>query len=149
MSAYKTILIAIDLNGNPEQVLARAKPIVSDQGSTIHVLNVCADPEYLYMAYPVYAGHTLDFDLTGQRDSAREKMNSLVTEADLSEANIIAKTGSATNIILDHAEELGADLIIMGSHGRRGVRLLLGSTANGVLHRAKCDVLAVRISEAK
>jgi universal stress protein A len=38
-------------------------------------------------------------------------------------------------------------LIVVGSHGRHGVRLLLGSTANGILHHAKCDVLAVRIKE--
>ena len=40
-----------------------------------------------------------------------------------------------------------ARLIVVGSHGRHGLALLLGSTANGVLHHAKCDVLAVRIQE--
>ena len=39
----------------------------------------------------------------------------------------------------------GADLIVVGSHGRHGLALLLGSTANGVLHGATCDVLAVRV----
>jgi universal stress protein A len=43
------------------------------------------------------------------------------------------------------AEELEADLIVVGSHGRHGLALLLGSTANGVLHGAKTDVLAVRV----
>ena len=42
-------------------------------------------------------------------------------------------------------EELGADLIVVGSHGRYGLALLMGSTANGVLHGATCDVLAVRV----
>ena len=45
------------------------------------------------------------------------------------------------------AEELGADLIVIGSHGRRGLALLVGSTANGVLHGAVTDVLAVRVGE--
>ncbi len=45
------------------------------------------------------------------------------------------------------AEEQGADLIVVGSHGRHGLALLLGSTANGVLHGASCDVLAVRVGE--
>jgi universal stress protein A len=45
------------------------------------------------------------------------------------------------------AEELGADLIVVGSHGRHGLALLLGSTANGVLHGAGCDVLAVRVGK--
>lgn len=45
------------------------------------------------------------------------------------------------------ADELEADLIVVGSHGRHGLALLLGSTANGVLHGATCDVLAVRVGE--
>jgi universal stress protein A len=43
------------------------------------------------------------------------------------------------------ADESNADLIVLGTHGRSGIRLLLGSTANAVLHGAKQDVLAVRI----
>jgi len=45
------------------------------------------------------------------------------------------------------ANEIGADLIVVGSHGRHGLALLLGSTANGVLHGAPCDVLAVRVGD--
>jgi len=45
------------------------------------------------------------------------------------------------------AEEVGAELIVVGSHGRYGLALLMGSTANGVLHGASCDVLAVRVGK--
>ena len=47
------------------------------------------------------------------------------------------------------AEAKGADVIVVGSHGRHGLALLLGSTANGVLHGATCDVLAVRVGGAE
>jgi universal stress protein A len=53
--------------------------------------------------------------------------------------------GSPKLEIVRVAEENNVDLIIVGSHGKHGIALLLGSTANGVLHHAKCDVLAVRI----
>ena len=43
------------------------------------------------------------------------------------------------------ANQISADLIVVGSHGRHGIALILGSTANGVLHGAPCDVLAVRV----
>jgi universal stress protein A len=43
------------------------------------------------------------------------------------------------------AEELDADLIVLGTHGRHGLGLMLGSTANAVLHGAPCDVLAVKV----
>ncbi len=44
-------------------------------------------------------------------------------------------------------EEINADLIVVGSHGRHGFALLMGSTANGVLHGARRDVLAVRVGK--
>ena len=49
--------------------------------------------------------------------------------------------------IVQMAGQEQIDLIIVGSHGRHGLALLLGSTANGVLHHAKCDVLAIRLQE--
>ncbi len=45
------------------------------------------------------------------------------------------------------AEQEQIDLIIVGSHGRHGLALLLGSTASNVLHHAKCDVLAIRLQD--
>ncbi|BBI51861.1 hypothetical protein HORIV_42820 [Vreelandella olivaria] len=45
------------------------------------------------------------------------------------------------------AEEHDVDLIVVGSHGRHGFALLLGSTSTGVLHGAQCDVLAVRVGK--
>ena len=44
------------------------------------------------------------------------------------------------------ADEHKVDLIVVGSHGRHGIQLLLGSTANAILHHAKCDVLAIRLT---
>jgi universal stress protein A len=42
---------------------------------------------------------------------------------------------------------LNVDLIVVGSHGRHGLQLILGSTANAVLHHASVDVIAVRVKE--
>ncbi len=47
--------------------------------------------------------------------------------------------------IIAFANEQQADLIVLGSHGRHGLALLLGSTVNAVLHHALCDVMAVRL----
>ena len=47
--------------------------------------------------------------------------------------------------IIRMAGEESTDLIIVGSHGRHGIALLLGSTASGVLHHSPCDVLAIRL----
>ncbi len=53
--------------------------------------------------------------------------------------------GNPAHEIRETAAELGVDLIILGTHGRHGLGLLLGSTATGVLHGCPCDVLTVRI----
>jgi len=55
--------------------------------------------------------------------------------------------GSTKREILNIAEDEAIDLIVIGSHGREGLQLLLGSTANAVLHGAPCDVLAVRVRD--
>jgi universal stress protein A len=53
--------------------------------------------------------------------------------------------GSPKSEICLLAEREQVDLIVVGSHGRHGLSLLLGSTANSVLHYARCDVMAVRL----
>ena len=54
-------------------------------------------------------------------------------------------TGAAATEVRSKAEEIGADLIVLGSHGTSGWKLLLGSTANKVLHAAPCDIMTVRV----
>ena len=55
------------------------------------------------------------------------------------------EVGPTKTKILKIAETIQADLIVCGSHGRHGLSLLLGSTANAILHGAKCDVLTIRL----
>ena len=55
--------------------------------------------------------------------------------------------GSPKYEICNYARENHSDLLILGSHGRHGIKLLLGSTANGVLHDMPCDVLAVKLKK--
>ena len=55
--------------------------------------------------------------------------------------------GRPDEAIVQTAVDRQADLIVVGSHGRHGLALLLGSTASSVVHHAKCDVLAVRLPE--
>ncbi|HSL81584.1 MAG TPA: universal stress protein, partial [Thermoanaerobaculia bacterium] len=64
------------------------------------------------------------------------------------EVEVECVQGIPAEVIVRRAEELGADLIAMGTHGRSGLaHLLLGSTAERVVQHAKCPVLTVRRAE--
>ena len=77
---------------------------------------------------------------------ARELLGELARRLEVEDAEKwVINAPSTKEGILGAARDHGADLIVVGSHGRHGLALLLGSTANAVLHGAPCDVLAVRI----
>lgn len=147
MTNYKTILIAVDLIKEAEQVLTKAKHF-ADSATNIHLLHVCQDPRNMYGNY--LAGLTTLTETYPQlKDEIKTQtlveLEKLMTHCELNNAERKVDFGHAGDVIIKHAEILQADLIIIGSHGRHGIRLLLGSTANTILHHANCDVLAVRI----
>lgn len=57
------------------------------------------------------------------------------------------EVGLTKHQILRKAKDLNIDLIVVGSHSHHGLAILLGSTANAILHNAECDVMVVRFKE--
>jgi universal stress protein A len=92
-----------------------------------------------------------------QFDQAKERTSALLAKyaafpdqkVQLTAENCHLTYGQPRQEIHKLAKEKGCDLIIVGSHGRHGLGLLLGSTSNDVLHGAPCDVLAVRLERVK
>jgi universal stress protein A len=79
--------------------------------------------------------------------NAEKNLGFFISELKIDPQQKFLEQGDPRDEIIRVAEENQADLIVLGSHGRHGLALLLGSTANAVLHHAKCDVLAVRLIE--
>ncbi len=144
MSNYKTILLAIDLSDEAEEVTAKALSLTKSNDATLHVIHVI---EPLSFAY----GGDIPMDFSGIQDEIQKQAQSQLTDFasrhQLPEQQQHIVIGRPENEIHSLAKELKADLIVVGSHGRHGFALLLGSTANGVLHGASCDVLAVRVGD--
>jgi universal stress protein A len=89
-----------------------------------------------------------EIDLTDQMlEAARSRMDQAGQAFGVPEDRRLIELGSPKTEIVRIAQERGADLIVVGSHGRHGVKLLLGSTATSVIHHARCDVLAVRLKD--
>ena len=145
MSAYRRILLAIDLTEESRQVAASATAIASAFDAELHVIHVI---EPLSLAY----GGDIPMDLSSVQEQIHEQAKSHLAEFG-NELGVPAERqylifGRPESEIHRMAESNAMDLVIVGSHGRHGLALLLGSTANGVLHGANCDVLAVRVGTA-
>lgn len=146
MSQYTKILVAVDLSEESAKVAQRGHAIANNNSAELHLIHVI---EPLSFAY----GGDIPMDFSGIQDEIHQQATQQLKR--FAEANGIDE--EHRHIILGRpeveihatAEELGADLIVVGSHGRYGLALLLGSTANGVLHGAHCDVLAVRVGKHK
>lgn len=146
MSTYNKILLALDLSAESEQLKEKAKSIAEANGAELSLIHII---EPLSFAY----GGDVPVDLSTIQDQldahAEKKLESYASSLGYPIAQQLVLTGHTETEIHRVAEENNIDLIIVGSHGRHGLSLLLGSTANGVLHGAQCDVLAVRVHEVQ
>jgi universal stress protein A len=143
MSAYRKVLIAVDSSDEAIQVLQAAKDLPDIENAEISVLHVAEHPQAAYGQWLVY----LPINEGQLQDKLLERLDERVEKSGLNDAKTQVEFGRAIDEILVVAKNEDADLIVIGSHGRHGIKLVLGSTANGVLHRAECDVLAVRVCE--
>jgi universal stress protein A len=144
MSEYKNILLAIDLSEEADQVTAKAQSLATSNQAKLHIVHVIEPLSYAY-------GGDIPMDLSGVQKEIHKQAKTQLTEFSAKHGidtdNQYIELGRPENEIHNLASQLEADLIIVGSHGRHGLALLLGSTANAVIHGAKCDVLAVRIND--
>jgi universal stress protein A len=146
MSDYKKIMLAVDLTEESLQVAKRATQLVEAFAAELHIVHVI---EPLSLAY----GGDVPMDLSTVQEQIQDQATSHLREfsatLNVPESRQHLIFGRPESEIQRTADEFGADVIVVGSHGRHGLALLLGSTANGVLHGATCDVLAVRVGNAE
>ena len=143
-SPYRRILVAIDCSDESAQVLSRAAGVLSGNDGELHLIHVI---EPLALAY----GADEPMDVTdlqsGLMQQARETADTYASRYQIPADNVHVELGSIEKTILDQADKLHADLIVVGSHTRSGLALLLGSTARGLVPGAHCDVLAVKVDQ--
>ncbi|MGM0952431.1 MAG: universal stress protein [Pseudomonadota bacterium] len=142
MSTYKKMLVAIDLTEEAPQVLKKAKALADVEGAELILVHVVEPVGYAY-------GGDIPMDLSELQDqldkAAREQLAKYGEEYGIATSNQMVTVGRPESEVHRLVKEHEVDLVIVGSHGRKGFQLLLGSTANGVLHGTECDVLAIRI----
>ena len=144
MLDYRRVMLAVDLTEESAAVAQRAVRLATLSGADLHIVHVI---EPLSLAY----GGDIPMDLSTVQDQIHDQARSHLAEFAATLGIPAEKQhlifGRPESEIQRTAESVGADVIVVGSHGRHGLALLLGSTANGVLHGATCDVLAVRVGQ--
>lgn len=143
--SYQHILVAVDLTDECHAVMERAQALAAASQARLSLVHVV---EPLAMAF----GGDVPMDLSAlqqqQFDQARERLESFAGQySELTSDHRHLAYGQPRQEIHRLAQDLSCDLIVVGSHGRHGLALLLGSTANDLLHGAPCDVLAVRLKK--
>lgn len=146
MSIYRHILLAADFSEHGQYVAQKARDLATLHQAKLSVIHIVDNLPITDATYgPVIP---FDIDITEELLKAtKTRLAELSKKLDIPEADRFLEMGNPKLEIVAIAEEQQVDLIVVGSHGRHGLALLLGSTANGVLHHAKCDVLAVRLQD--
>ena len=137
MSTYKHILLAADFSEHGQRVSERAKDLTDRYQARLSIIHVVDNLPIT----DATCGPVIPFDI----DLTEELMAVEAEKLHIPQDRQWLELGSPKLEIIRVAEEQDVDLIVVGSHGRHGLALLLGSTANGVLHHAPCDVMAVRL----
>ena len=142
MSAYKHILVGLDLSEESQQVVERVKALYTGSNQKLSLIHV---QEPLSFAY----GGDIPMDLTDVQnqleDRAKGRLGVIGKELNIATEDQHVIIGQPAHEMHRFATENNVDLVVVGSHGRHGLSLIFGSTATGVLHGSHCDVLAVRI----
>ncbi len=148
---YRNILLAVDGSPTSDVALHEAVKLVKE-GSSLRVITVVDNPALTFPApYGVSydAGAVRDAMLEAGRGALKHAMDQLAALDVPAESHLVDLTDTLSNniaaAILSEAKSWPADLIVLGSHGRRGLkRFVLGSVAEQVMRSASLPVLLVR-----
>ncbi len=143
----KRILVPIDFSDCAKKALQYALPLAKEHEAAITLLHVMAAPSYPIGEFGGLEYATLQADTS---DLIDKKLAALAVDEGGGEVSLdtVVRTGSPAAEIIDVARVLPADVIVISTHGRTGLKhVLLGSVAEQVVRHAPCPVLVVRERE--
>jgi len=143
--AYKKILLAINVYEKADVVINSAVDFAKKNNAD--VLNVVTVIDCVAPFAPsiVDFQHSIEEEAKVALDKVIKKIDGKHLDGVQIKHEVLV--GNPASEIVAYADESNCDLIVLGSHATHGVNLLLGSVANTVLHKAKCDVLTVRVCD--
>jgi len=143
----QNIVVAVDFSEPSNRALRTAIEIARKERATLHIVHALELPTPIYSTYA--------FEVPGNyMAAARAEAQRLLEDAvkDATECGVTAQSHlcatPASTALADSARELGADLMVVGTHGHTGLKhFALGSVAERIIRHASCNVLVVRDKE--
>ena len=139
---FRTILVPVDVDDaeTSRPALERAIALAEASGGTIRLIYVRS---LVPMSFMEFVPPTFD---VAQQGEAEKRLTALVQTLRLSKERVssVVTVGGVYYDVLQEADKIGADLIVVGSHRPTMATYLLGSNAASIVRHAKCSVLVVR-----
>ena len=150
-TSLRKILIALDATDEAEEVLEGATSLDPRGAVEFRVVTVIP-PLMGRISGMDGASFAASWPLREMEETIAQETTKNIRERvagfGIEPEQVVTRFGRPALEIKAYAEEIGADLIVIGTHGRHGLAgIVLGSTANGVLHGSPCDVLTVHVGE--
>jgi len=142
MSAYRQLLVAIDLGEQSRAVAEKSAELARLWQAKLQLLHVIEFVPVEPMSDALVPVVQIDDRLIAR---AGEQLQALAVAVGLEASSCRVAIGSVKGELLRHARECGADLIVLGCRERHGLSILVNFTEDTVLHGAPCDVLALRV----
>lgn len=145
---YSKILCPVDFDPNSADALAHAAALAANSGGTIYLLHVVQIS--LLAAQGAAEGFAGKNFYDSQIDAARARLEQCAQSIPAGvQRELAVETGEPGNLIIAAGQRLGADLVVMATHGRRGLKhLVLGSVAERIVRESTVPVLTVRAAAA-
>lgn len=152
MGDYRTFVVAYDFSPHARAALYAAVDLARRLGADLHLVHVIQRPAY---GYAPYAGAAVppSIDMDQLRESAERSLRDAAAGIEDLPGKLethVVEGIRVSDTIREVAERLGAELVVMGTHGRTGLaHVFLGSVAERTLRSAPCPVLTVQAPEEK
>ena len=152
---YKKIMVGVDFSPHSKHAAKRAIQLSQQNKARLELVNVVNEAALYDLYYdPIGMGFTMtEFSQAGMEgigqmidsliDKSKDQMKSIISELGLEESQGIVVTGRPNTTLNSYAQAQDVDLIVMGTHGKRGIDSILGSTTRYIQSHARSEVLAV------
>ncbi|MDA0350036.1 MAG: universal stress protein [Verrucomicrobia bacterium] len=144
-NTYQNILLAVDFHKDGEAVIEKARKMAKLHDARLQLIHVHEPINMVAGGDGIQFVNEIGELEANYRSESERKLIALATELGIAETDSHFLEGRPASKIHEFCAENKIDLVVLGSHGKHGLQLLLGSTASSVLHNSVCDVLAVRI----